>query len=542
MCRHFQPEADGAVDMPNGMRGAGSSSPSDAALSKDASTLPNPADAGGAGDASSDDDALLDTLPGGPPSFQFRADTVTMNGAGIATIPNRRGIDALVAKAGELSAPAADSLLGGAPALVFNGTQWLDSNLPPTAWRFLHDGTGSEVFLISVATSAATQCLWSTHQDTLGASSSGARITRNATTTLGSRISNGTTLVSNQLFGAAPTGAAYYVDTAYGSAEPVDVLGFLNAALGASGTQSASPSSGNPEATLRLGACAVDDSLPAQMKFAELLIFPRVLHEYERQLVREYIQARYGITAPSLVGADRELMSLLPFSWLDAAAYDMADGKVTSFRDRARPGHAYAQSGPGYRVSVPTADSTLNGQLSATFTGGQRYSSTLEASEWKFLTSDSGSEVQLVFVPTNFAAAYTFLSTYSTAGSNALQLYANATPAATLYIQNESNQDIAGLSRPLTAGAAQCLSFRHFKGQSPNLTFRANGAEVTGNYLKTPGTGGPSNPLCVGANPGGTAQFSYARIASVIAFNRELSAVERTRLQAATQAKWGIAP
>ncbi|HEY6878775.1 MAG TPA: hypothetical protein VI299_12185, partial [Polyangiales bacterium] len=99
-------------------------------------------------------DDLLDSLPGGPPAFQFRADTVTLAGGNVETIPNRRGTDALVAATGTLAAPARDALFGGAPSLVFRGAQRLDSNLPASAWTFLHDGSGMEMVVVVYSTSA----------------------------------------------------------------------------------------------------------------------------------------------------------------------------------------------------------------------------------------------------------------------------------------------------------------------------------------------------------------------------------------------------
>lgn len=485
------------------------------------------------------------------PSYQFRADTVTLSVGNVATIPNRRGSDALVLAAGTLAAPAADAAFGGAQSIVFSGTQWLDSNLAASAWKFLHDGTGCEMFIVLAATTSATdKCVHATHDVTLGSTTAGIYQALGQSPSLQDTIiANGTAspangrTVSNTGSTFAPLNTAQYSSYSLGTSQPFvyqKFSGATNYAAVASYT-GGGPSSGNPGGTLRLGADLAGSARAFVGKWCETLIFPRVLHEYERQIVREYLQARYGIAAPSLTGADRDIMSLLPFSWLDAAAYNQSGGLVTAFLDRARPGHTYTQGTTGLQVSVPATDATLNGALSATFAGGQRYASTLAAAAWKFLMDGSGCEAALFMVPTNFAAAQAYLSTYTAPGSSALQVYTNVSSTVNLYIQNASNVDFAGRTRSLAAAAAQALSFRHGTAQSPQMTFRLNGAEQTNAYLATPSAGNPSAPLNIGGNPAGVAQYMSARLAAVPVFNRVLTTTERSKLIAAFSTKYGVA-
>ena len=89
------------------------------------------------------------------PNYWFRADNVTLAGANVATIPNKVGTDALVMAGGVLAAPASDPLFAGAPSLNFSGTQYLEDNLAPSAWKFLHDGTGAEVWNVMAMTNSS---------------------------------------------------------------------------------------------------------------------------------------------------------------------------------------------------------------------------------------------------------------------------------------------------------------------------------------------------------------------------------------------------
>ncbi|HEY6877191.1 MAG TPA: hypothetical protein VI299_04190 [Polyangiales bacterium] len=492
--------------------------------------------------SSLDPDAILEALPGGPPRFQFRADDVTLNGSSVTTIPNRRGTDALVVTAGTLAAPASDVLFGGAPSIEFSGTQWLDSNLDASAWKFLHDGTGAEIFLIHAPTTTAPQCMWSTHQNTLGANSSGARLARNAETADGYRASNGSTNLFWYVYGPTPTGVAQYADNFYSEADPLKSNGFLNEVSRSTGS-TGTPSSSAPEAPLRLGASAVDNALPAQMKFAELLIFSRALHEYERQLVREYIAARYGIAAPSLTGADREIMSLLPFGWLDAAKYTTSGGKVTAFLDRARPGHSFVQSATENQVSLPTPSTTFKSQPVATCTGAQLYQSSLTPSAWAFTADGTGFDSAWVGRSSDATGTRVLFGTTSTEAVQGLSVFRTAQSYQASVYRNGG----VVMGPAVTAGAANLntpfvMRVSHSTARSPQYACRVSGmAEATGSYASVPAHVAPQTSMQLFANKGPALQWN-GDWAGAIFFDRTLTERELSRLNAALKTKWGIAP
>lgn len=472
------------------------------------------------------------------PSYQFRADTVTLSAGNVATIPNRRGADALVLAAGTLAAPAPDALFGARESLTFTGSQWLDSNLAPSAWKFLHDGTGCEEFTVFLAPSvAATQTLWATRDNatSIGRSTkvvAGGQVGVRVTTT------SGTAVVSSNAAGSISAGAACYINHAFSATAPIRFTGLVNAAVGLAAATSTTPNAGDPQGTFRLGADR-GATEPANMRWCETLIFPRVLHEYERQIVREYIAARYAIAAPSLTGADRDIMSLLPFSWFDAAAYNTSGGKVTAFLDRARPGHTFAQATGANQVLNPTADATLAGALSATFNNTEFYGSSLPASAWRFFHGDgNGMETYDALVFTDIANAHLVRGTYGVPGSQA-QGGASGQVAAAVY---NAGGNIGNGSIPavLTNGAAVRLRTRITATQ---IAIKSSGVnEATSTLTGVPLAGDPGGPLRLGGRPTSDATVRLTgRYAGMVSFDRQLVASERAKIDAAMLTKYGVA-
>lgn len=244
-------------------------------------------------------DSILDQLAplGGMPSFQFRADSATLSGANIATVPNSRGGDALVMTTGTLAAATADSALAGAHSTVFSGSQTMDSNLPASSWTFLHDGTGFELFNVFVPTAIAGVNAIVGTSDYLTVDP-GALLFRSTTSTSGFVVRSTTAnLVNFSQAGVLANGVATVQDAYWDATEtPNAMLRTLNTA---STSSTADPPTLTANKTLRLGGNTGATPYRANMRWAELLIFMRVLSGDERQIVREYIAARYGIAAPA---------------------------------------------------------------------------------------------------------------------------------------------------------------------------------------------------------------------------------------------------
>lgn len=236
------------------------------------------------GSSADEETALIATNP----SHQYRADSISLGGGDTAIIANRRGADALLVGGGTVAPPANDPLFGGAPTLVTNGTQWFDSNQPPSFWRFLHNGTGCTVITVfaPVGVAAGSGLIISTR------SSNQTGFTQYRTgAAVGLFINENANTIVNQAHGTLVGGAPTFIaHTFSGSAYQC----FLKSTLLNAGAPTGIVSAGDSQATLRLGA-RPDGTSGIAMRWAETLIYPRVLTSGDWAVVYAYIQARYGI-------------------------------------------------------------------------------------------------------------------------------------------------------------------------------------------------------------------------------------------------------
>ncbi len=468
------------------------------------------------------------------PSYDFDARYAALSGGNVASIPNKRGADALVMAAGTLAAPASDVLFGGAPSIAFTGTQWLDSNLPASAWKFLHDGSGCELFHVFASTSAAAV---SVQLASLNASAvRGLQIFTDASqqqnVQLYSRATAGAAVFSNSFPAGATTNVATYANYAYSEASPVKALAFSKAALGNSGSPTTF-SALDPDGTLRLGAQG-GGAFPAQMKWVRTIIFPRVLHEYERQLVREAFQALYAIAAPSLVGADRDIMSLLPFSWARFDAYSTSGGNVLAVLDKARPGHTFAQGTGSNQVANPVASANFNGQLAATFGTNKTYQSSLPAAAWTSLADKAA--IFLPFRSTSFANVQIMLETWNSGNGFATSLSQTSGNWNSAVYRPTTGQSTVGLP-----GNAINVP-RLYQAHNDTLSLFSKATALgTNSVAATAGTiGATTKSLVFGARSG--ALFAFGDTPEIgLLFDRVLNASERARVEAYYQARYNLA-
>ncbi|HEY6881918.1 MAG TPA: hypothetical protein VI299_28010, partial [Polyangiales bacterium] len=315
---------------------------------------------------------------------------------------------------------------------------------------------------------------------------------------------------------------------------------FQAATIAASGATTTAPSAASPGATLRLGATNTN-AQPARMRWGETLIFARVLHEFERQVVREYIAARYGITAPRLEGADRDIMSLLPFSWMEAAAHVQSGGKVTAFLDRARPGHVFTQSDASLQVAAPMVDVAFRAAATATFVraSGTNYQSSLPASSWRFAHNGEGCQiVAAVALATPAVSGFLFGTRISSEGLRV----GNDANAWIVAMQNTGAFPILTESAGVADSTPVGLMFRHATAANPQWSLRRNGMQLSGGaYTATPSTTGPDASMRIGSHGSGAGAGDF-RSPGMVFFDRVLTAVEEAQLQAAFLSKYGVSP
>lgn len=476
------------------------------------------------------------------PAHQYRADTVTLSGGNVATVPNRRGAGAMVVAAGTMAAPAADALFAGAHSLVFSGTQYLDSNLPAADFARLSSGAGSETFHVFSPTSG-TGMVSTTRND-------------NATTEVGHslyfgggninryRLTNGSAQNVATDAGTLVYDAATYQNVSLSTSEPSHYVSFVRETAAASGFVSGTLSAAAPLRTLRIGAHGNLAAI-AQMRWCETLIFTRVLSEYERQIVREYIAARYGIAAPSVTGLDRDILSMVPFAQPRADYYSSAASKVTAWLDRARPGHTLLQASGALQLANPASDALFGGQLVGNFTGGQWYQSSLPAAAWTFLNNGAGCETFTVYSLNVASGSQAMWSTWGSGGGTAAGswFYCNTGTSPVVQVANAVGTSIGstGAIGGATANVATYFGHALRSADSPSLTARRKGTQVyAGNLAGAAAANAPIQSLMLG-NLNGSAFGANAKWAESLFFDRVLSVSERARVQAYFQNRYGIA-
>jgi hypothetical protein len=192
--------------------------------------------------------------------------------------------------------PTPDSALLGGGSSAFSA-HWYESNRAASAWKWLHDGSDCEVYVVFVPTTVAAgqrQICGTCRGDTL-AGDIGFEFQNNAATALCANINEAATPLILAVAAVAVAGTPFVYGFRGGTAQTPDGTFTNRSATVTSANYGSAVSAANPTGTLRLGA-AVDGSKLGAMRWAELLIFKRVLQSSERSTVMSYFQFEYGIT------------------------------------------------------------------------------------------------------------------------------------------------------------------------------------------------------------------------------------------------------
>ena len=177
----------------------------------------------------------------------------------------------LVKSAGTFATPVADAAFGGAKALLFTGTQWMDSNEAVSAWNPSCDGTGFSLIHVYSMTSLPANVVLGCTQSAGGGT--GSQLLLNGGTHYLQIIGIGSIVFAGGAGGAlnTPTYSGYTYSEA--ASPKYDVR--VKASSVASGAPTGAPAS--PCAIpFRLGA-ASDGTLPASMRWRATMTWNRVL-------------------------------------------------------------------------------------------------------------------------------------------------------------------------------------------------------------------------------------------------------------------------
>lgn len=268
-------------------------------------------------------------------------------------------------------------------------------------------------------------------------------------------------------------------------------------------------------------------------------MFNRRLTPYERQLVREYIQARYGIAAPSYTGEARAVLKLNPFSWLRADSYTAVATKVGQFNDLVLPGHILVQATDANRVLLPTADAALANQVSGAFTA-HWYDSNLATAAWRHRHNGAGVDEFVGIVPTNNVAPYILLANCRVDVAATGSILHLDSPSRSRYIVRNGATSVVDTNvlGQWTSGVGTYVEGWHGGGNYAHLT--KSSVIASGAQLSSPASGDSSATLRLGAGTAGTTYPMAARWADYLNFSRVLTADERTVVQAYFQARYGL--
>lgn len=221
----------------------------------------------------------------------LRADTYTTSGANLATLTNRGTAGGNFAvSAGVIAEPTVDAACGGQKSFTLSGTQWLDSSLAASSWRYPHDGTGYHAYVVFVQTTAATRVLLGTRSNGAGA---GMHVyhTSNA---YGISISNAGSLLYNVTGLAGTSNVASLIEATYSATATPKVAVLDKGAVIGSSSAAGTPAAGDPTGSMRIGASASDNAFPFVGRIADIMITNQLPTIEERSLVRNYVRLRYG--------------------------------------------------------------------------------------------------------------------------------------------------------------------------------------------------------------------------------------------------------
>jgi hypothetical protein len=197
--------------------------------------------------------------------------------------------------AGTLPAPTADAALSNALSATFSAHR-VRSSRAASAWRYLHDGTGCEAYMVAVPTNvSAGQRVWfATNPNTALAGDTGAEIFSSTDAAVLGLANNGAYPVAFSLGGQLVAGTATVLGYSSATSQTPDAILRRRSATIVSGNYGSAVAAGDPTATLGIGADTSGGRFGA-FRFAGFYAAPRIFSAAERALFFERIQAKYGI-------------------------------------------------------------------------------------------------------------------------------------------------------------------------------------------------------------------------------------------------------
>lgn len=480
------------------------------------------------------------------PHTRLRADNPanTTSGTSTTVLANMAaGATDTFAITGTVGLASSDASLSAQKSLTVSGTQRAVSSRPAADWSFLHSGSGSDVFHVFVPTSLSSASVL--HSTDGGGTANSAQFFYTNTGLLYSWVyAGGSLLGTNTASGSVAAGIATSRETSYSSLDGLALS--TNAGGDSQGAFTPfTPSAGAPQTTLSLWATNAGGAA-ASLRWAETIIFNRVLTALERQLVREYIQLRYGIAAPALTAAHKRILARAPKSFVCGdSPVTLASGNVSEIHDLARHGAKYTQATGANQVPAPASVAGLyNGRnVFTSATASKGYQSNLPAAEWAFEHNGNGMDSWFLGRSTSTSGTRCLKNTVTSSGAGyQIQSGSGSTALDLARILNASTVTTGQwTSRSYTANVPFVARYKNGSAQSPNMATKITGvAEATSNFTLAVASAAPQHSLVL-LNTNGFSAGWLGDMAASLEFDRALTAQEATDTYADLQELYGVA-
>lgn len=474
------------------------------------------------------------------PRHWYRADTVTLSGANLVSMPNRGTLaGAALLPVGTIPAPAPDAVFLGAPSIRCAGTH-LAASPAASEFKFMSDGSGVEVLaVVDPEAVSGLRGFLSTFRST--AAPGFLMGVGNSPGDFRTRIYNdaGTPVYAQDNIGALTSGRPTLVHYSFKKSALVEARSGTDQHTS---TGSLTPGVADPGAALRVGLNHQD--LATTFGFVDLLIFDRLLTAYERHMVRLYL-ARYGVSVATPPTVELPLLRHA-YSWIRADYYAEASGKATAFLDRAAPGHMFTQASASNQVAKPAASAAFGGRMTAQFSAAalNYYTSIAIPDAWGFIHRGSpGVTCAMIFRAVNPNTG-TFLSNITSGpnpGFGAL-IVTDTELAVT------ANND-AGVSFAMARAGAGTIDtspalvvYRYGESASPKVRLRRKGQQLfAGATSAAPGSGVPAATMQIGRRANGTG-YSSIELADLLFYDRPISDDEVEELAAYASSYYELQP
>jgi hypothetical protein len=228
---------------------------------------------------------------------RFEADRFAESGGNVvAFVDYADPTHTLAVDVGTLPVPTPDATLSNALSATFSAHRCRSSRAA-SAWRYLHDGTGCEAYMVAVPTNvAAGQRVWfATNPNTALAGDTGAEIFSSADAAVLGIANNGVYPIAQSLGAQLVSGTATVLGYSSGTAQNPDCIFRRRSASIVTGDYGSAVAAGvDPTATLGIGADTAGGRFGA-FRFAAFYAFPRILTAAERTTLFSWIQVKYGI-------------------------------------------------------------------------------------------------------------------------------------------------------------------------------------------------------------------------------------------------------